>query len=199
MSARTSGPWGPCCPCCPCCPSKALSGLWLLALAAKGYFSLSNACGWKRPGTFCISLQREARRCVPLALLPPPRKPTFSTQDAHGAITAHSKSLPFLQDWLRRHAPALYGSCRYTCIEISPTLAQRQLARVALEGGHVACFDGKPLACAALPRRYSGTPSYYKWRAINEHLTGHGAALLLATVALWLPGDSKGEVDFWGS
>ncbi|GAB4824262.1 hypothetical protein N2152v2_011308 [Parachlorella kessleri] len=36
-----------------------------------------------------------------------------------------------LQDWLRQHQPELYASCHYTCIEISPSLAQRQQQRVA--------------------------------------------------------------------
>ena len=46
------------------------------------------------------------------------------------------------QDWLRQHEPALYAGCRYTCIEISPLLAERQRQRVAEEGGHGGCFDG---------------------------------------------------------
>ena len=60
-----------------------------------------------------------------------------------------SKELPHasfpMQDWLRQHQPELYASCRYTCIEISPSLAQRQQQRVAVGGGHGGFFTGGTL------------------------------------------------------
>jgi len=40
-------------------------------------------------------------------------------------------------NWLRQYTPEVHATCQYTCIEISPTLAELQYKRVVMEQGGV--------------------------------------------------------------
>lgn len=40
-------------------------------------------------------------------------------------------------NWLKQYAPKVHATCQYTCIEISPTLAELQYTRVVVEQGGV--------------------------------------------------------------